>query len=61
MIIGLMVFAPFFVGLATAFTMGWGGAAGLIGLAIVAVKMDVTPKAHRFWLAPKPNLPPEEV
>ena len=61
MIIGLMVFAPFVVGLVTAFTLGWGGAAGLIGLAIVAVKMDVTPKAPRSVPAPRPDLPPADV
>lgn len=59
MIIGLLVFAPFVVGLVTAFTLGWGGAAGLIGLALVAVKMDVTPKAPNSVPVPKPDLPPE--
>jgi hypothetical protein len=58
MIIGLMVFAPFAIGLATAFTLGWGGAAGLIGLAVVAVKMDVTPKGPRSMPVPQPDLPP---
>ena len=41
MILGLLVFAPFVIGLVTACTLGWGGAAGLIGLAIMAVKLDV--------------------
>jgi hypothetical protein len=59
MIIGLLVFAPFVVGLVTAFTFGWGGAAGLVGLALVAVKMDVTPKAPNSVPVPKPDLPPE--
>lgn len=59
MIIGLMIFSPFVVGLVTAFTVGWGGFAGLICLAIVAVKMDVTPRAPHSVPAPKVNLPPE--
>jgi hypothetical protein len=57
MIIGLMVFAPFVIGLATAVTVGWGGALGLIGLAIVAVKTDVTPKASRKLPPPLPDIP----
>ncbi|MES2920490.1 MAG: hypothetical protein V4819_03030 [Verrucomicrobiota bacterium] len=60
MIIGLMVFAPFVIGLVTAFTVGWGGALGLIGLAIIAVRMDVTPKAPKWMPPPLPNVPPAE-
>lgn len=60
MIIGLMVFAPFVVGLVTAFTIGWGGALGLIGLAIIAVRMDVTPKAPKWMPPPLPDLPQAE-
>ncbi len=57
MIIGLMVFAPFFIGLVTALTLAWGGGLGLIGLAIVAVRMDVTPKAPKWMPPPLPDLP----
>ena len=60
MIIGLMVFAPFVIGLTTAVTVGWGGILGLIGLAIVAVRMDVTPKASKKMPPPLPELPPVE-
>lgn len=58
MMIGLLVFAPFVIGLSTAFTWGWGGSLGLIGLAVVAAKMDITPKAPTWMVAPTPNVPP---
>ncbi|MGL5019211.1 MAG: hypothetical protein ACRDBP_13835 [Luteolibacter sp.] len=60
MIIGLMIFAPFIIGLTTAITVGWGGVLGLIGLAVVAVKMDVTPKASNRKPPPLPEIPAEE-
>jgi hypothetical protein len=56
MIIGLLVSAPFFIGLSTAITVGWGGAIGLTGLAIVAVKMDVTPKVSNRKPPPLPEV-----
>ena len=40
MLIGLLVFAPFILGLVTALTVGWGGALGLIGTAIVSRTQD---------------------
>ncbi len=58
MILGLMVFAPFVLGLVTAVTVGWGGALGLVGLAIIAMKMDLTPKAPKWMPPPMPNVPP---
>ncbi len=58
MIIGLLVFAPFVIGLVTAFTWGYGGGAALIGLAMVALRMDVTPKAPKWLPPPPPNFPP---
>ena len=58
MILGLMVFAPFVLGLVTAVTVGWGGALGLVGLAIIAVRMDLTPKAPKWMPPPLPNVPP---
>lgn len=45
MMIGLLVFAPFAIGMVTAFTLGFGGIAGLLGVAFVANRLDVTPKA----------------
>lgn len=40
MVIGLMIFAPVVIGGATGATAGWGGLAGFLGVALVAVKMD---------------------
>lgn len=60
MIIGLMVFAPFVIGLITAITVGSCGILALIGLAVVAVKMDVTPKASNRVPPPLPELPAVE-
>lgn len=50
MVIGLLVFSPFVIGMATAVTLGYGGFAGLIGMALVAARIDVTPRL--------PNPPP---
>jgi hypothetical protein len=60
MIIGLMIFAPFVLGFATAMTVGWGGFLGLIGLAFIAVRMDVTPQAPKWIPPPLPDLPVNE-
>lgn len=57
MIMGLLVFAPFVIALITAITLGWGGCLGLMGLAIIALRMDVTPKAARRMPPPLPDLP----
>jgi ABC-type transport system involved in multi-copper enzyme maturation permease subunit len=45
MLIGLLVFAPFVIGMITAFTIGYGGFVGLALTALVAARMDLTPKA----------------
>jgi hypothetical protein len=58
MIIGLLVFAPFVIGMATALTAGWAGGLGLIGLAIISLRMDVTPKAPKWMPPPLPDIPP---
>jgi hypothetical protein len=50
MILGLLVFAPFVIGLVTAMTIGFGGIAGLLLMAFVAYRTDTTFKA--------PNIPP---
>jgi hypothetical protein len=60
MIIGLMIFAPFVLGFATAITVGWGGFLGLIGLAFIAVRMDVAPQAPKWMPPPVPDLPADE-
>lgn len=43
MLIGLMIFAPFVIGLITIFTGGYGGFIGLALVALVAAKLDLTP------------------
>lgn len=50
MVIGLLVFSPFVIGMTTAVTLGYAGSAGLIGMALVAARIDVTPRL--------PNPPP---
>ena len=44
MLLGLMVFAPFVIGMITAFTAGFGGIVGLLVIAVLAARMDLTPK-----------------
>ncbi len=45
MLIGLLIFAPFVIGMITAVTIGYGGFAGLLLIAVVAARMDLTPTA----------------
>jgi uncharacterized membrane protein len=42
MLIGLLVLAPFVIGIVTAFTVGFGGILGLLVMALVACRLDVT-------------------
>lgn len=56
MVIGLLVFTPLVVGMATAMTLGYGGFVGLVGMGLVAWFMDVTPKAPKWMGAPQANL-----
>jgi len=57
MIIGLIAFAPLIIGMSTAFTGGYAGLIGLLGLALAAIFTDVTPKAPKWMPAPPSNLP----
>lgn len=57
MIIGILVFAPFVIGLLTAVTWGWGGWVALLGVGFVATRVDMTPKAPSWMPPPPPNLP----
>jgi hypothetical protein len=43
MLIGLLIFAPFVIGTVTTFTLGFAGFAGLLVMALVAARLDVTP------------------
>jgi len=60
MIVGMLVFTPFVVWMTTAFTVGYAGSVGLIGMAFVAIYADVTPKAPKWMAAPAPNVPKVE-
>ena len=58
MVIGLLIFTPFVVGMATAMTAGYAGFVGLIGMALVSIYADATPKAPAWVKPPAPNVPP---
>jgi hypothetical protein len=57
LMVGLLVFTPFVIGMSTAMTAGYGGFVGLAGMALVAVYADVTPKAPKWMKPPAPNMP----
>ena len=57
MILGLLVFSPFVIGMVSAFTLGWGGGIGLLGITWVALELDRTPKAPKTSKAPPANIP----
>ncbi|GAA5484408.1 hypothetical protein [Haloferula sargassicola] len=57
MVVGLLFFTPFVVGMTTAMTLGRAGLVGLIGMALVGIYADVTPKAPVGMVAPRPNVP----
>jgi ABC-type transport system involved in multi-copper enzyme maturation permease subunit len=58
MVVGLLVFAPFVIAMATAMTGGFGGFVGLVGMALVGLFADATPKAPAWVKAPPANIPP---
>jgi ABC-type transport system involved in multi-copper enzyme maturation permease subunit len=58
MVVGLLVFTPFVVGMATAMTAGFAGFVGLIGMSLVSIYADATPKAPAWVKPPSPNVPP---
>lgn len=57
MVIGLLVFTPFVIGMATAMSAGFAGFVGLIGMALVGIYADATPKAPAWVKPPAPNVP----
>jgi ABC-type transport system involved in multi-copper enzyme maturation permease subunit len=61
MILGLQIFSPFVIGMVTAVTLGWAGFLGLLGMTLVAVRLDVTPRAPIQAPAPISNVPTVEV
>lgn len=58
MVVGLLVFAPFVIAMATAMTGGFAGFVGLVGMALVGLFADATPKAPAWVKAPPANIPP---
>ena len=50
--------APFIIGMAAAFTCGFGSIAGVLLLTFLAWQSDVTPKAPKWLPPPPPNNPP---
>ena len=58
MVVGLLVFTPFVVGMATAMTGFYAGFVGLIGMTLVAIYADATPKAPAWVKPPSANMPP---
>ncbi len=50
--------APFIIGMAAAFTCGFGSVAGVLLLTFLAWNSDVTPKAPKWLPPPPPNVPP---
>ncbi len=57
MVMGLLVFTPFVVGMVTAMTGLYAGFVGLLGMGLVAVFADVTPKAPAWVKTPQANVP----
>lgn len=57
MVIGLLIFTPLVVSMATAMTLGFGGFIGLIGMGLVAWFADSTPKAPKWMPTPQVNVP----
>jgi len=57
LVVGLLFFTPFVVGMTTAMTGLYAGFVGLVGMALVAVYADVTPKAPAWVQAPPANVP----
>lgn len=58
MVVGLLVFAPFVIAMATAMTGGFAGFVGLVGMALVGLFADATPKAPAWVKPPPANIPP---
>ncbi|TAE88342.1 MAG: hypothetical protein EAZ65_02965 [Verrucomicrobia bacterium] len=58
MVVGMLLFAPFVIGMATAMTGGYAGFVGLVGMALVGFFADATPKAPAWVKPPPPNIPP---
>ena len=58
MLIALLVCMPFAIGMVTAVTTGYAGLVGLLGMGLVALRLDVSPKAPKWVKPPVANTPP---
>lgn len=57
LVIGLLFFTPFVVSMCTAMTAAFGGFVGLVGMALVGIYADITPKVRKAG-APQSISPP---
>lgn len=58
MMIALLVCMPFAIGMVTAVTVGYAGFVALLGMGLVALRLDVSPKAPKWVKPPVANTPP---
>jgi hypothetical protein len=58
MLLGLLVFAPFVIGIVTLMTLGYCGFIGLLGMTLVALRLDISPHAPKWQQPPPLDLPP---
>jgi hypothetical protein len=61
LVIGLLFFTPFVVSMTTAMTAAFAGFLGLIGMSLVGIYADVTPKAKKLPVAIPPLSPPRAI
>jgi hypothetical protein len=59
MVVGLLVFTPFVVGMTTAISFGFAGCVGVIGMGLIVVFADRTPRAPNWVQAPAAQVPGE--
>jgi len=57
MVIALLVCMPFAIGMVTGITAGYAGFVALLGMALVALRLDVSPKAPKWVKPPVANTP----
>ena len=57
LLVGMLVFTPFVIWMSTVMTAGYGGFVGLVGMGLVAMYADVTPRAPKWIKPPPPNVP----
>lgn len=57
MMVGLLIFTPFVITMATVMTGGYAGVIGSVGMGFVAWYADVSPKAPKWVQPPTPNTP----